>query len=144
MRGSLGVNGLTNNLYTPLQGGWLLPTERHWLLRKLFSQEPFKKVARMVLWNYFFNGNLTSLQSEGTCATSPSPLPCVSVKNSQETKERGSFFHWMGTAPPFFGNCSMEFLIGQKMELFFEKCIKEGPYDIMIFFEKYIYFKSML
>ena len=37
----------------------------------------------MVLGSKFFNGNLTSLQSEGTHATSPSPLLRVSVTNKQ-------------------------------------------------------------
>ena len=66
--------------------------ERQWLPRKLFSQRALQKGC-VIGW--FFNGNVTSLQSEGACATSPSPLPCVSVKtgkNSQETKGRGGFF----------------------------------------------------
>ena len=53
-------------------------TERQRLLRKLFSQELNKKVVWMVLGSNFLNGNLTS---QGTCATSPTPLPSVSVKD---------------------------------------------------------------
>ena len=67
----------------------------------------------------FYDGHLISLQSQGACATSTHPLPCVSVKNSQERKGRGGFFHWTGTVLSFFVNCSMEFLFGQKMELIF-------------------------
>ena len=38
---------------------WLITTERQWLIRKLFSQEPHKKAAWMVLWSNF----TTSLQA---------------------------------------------------------------------------------
>ena len=82
----------------------------------------------MVLWSNFFNGNLTSDQSEGACATFPSPLPCVSGKtgkNSQETK---------GTVPSFFVNCSMEFLFGQKMELIFWKVYQRRAFMTSCFF----------
>ena len=104
-------------------------------------KEPYKKVAWMVLRSNFFNGILTSLQLEGACATSPSPtspspLPCVSVKNRQrlsgnEGKRR--IFHVMGTVPSFFVNCSMEFLFGPKMNCYFENCIEGGPYDFITF-----------
>ena len=62
-----------------------------------------------------------SLQSEGACATSTNPLPCVSLKqnicNSQETKEKAVFIHRMGNVPSFSVDCGMEFLFGQKIEL---------------------------
>ena len=67
----------------------------------------------MVLSGNLSNGNLTSLQSKGACATSLSPLPCVAVKN--ERKRR--FLHRMGTITLFYVNRGMEFILGQKMEL---------------------------
>ena len=73
-------------------------------------------------WMASFATQQTSLQSEGACATSPRPLPCVSVKKrlklpGNERKRR--FFYRMGTVPLFFVKASMEFLFGQKMELIF-------------------------
>ena len=97
---------ITSVLWLAKLRGWHLTTERQRLLRNLFSQQPYKRVAWMFLWLKIFSGNLTSLQSESAWATSPSPLLCVSVKNVKKLSgnERGRcvFFSPDGNLPIIF------------------------------------------
>ena len=77
----------------------------------------------MVLCSNFFNGNLTSPQSEGASATSTNPLPFVSLKKKKrhvtltKRKEKAVIFHQIGNVPSFFVNRGMEFLFAQKIKL---------------------------
>ena len=54
-------------------------------------------------------------------------------KLSGNERKKRFFLHRMETDPSFFVKGSMEFLLGQKLELIFEKRLKGGPYDVTFF-----------